>query len=108
MPARDRARLAGLEGEGRVTAMGRGAMSRRRALALGAATGLGSLLGAGPVPALGRRTARARGFGLTVRPGDFEGATSRVLPTSRRFELLGVRGAEAVRGGLEVRTRRRG
>ncbi len=88
--------------------MGRGAMSRRRALALGAATGLGSLLGAGPVPALARRTPRARGFGLTVRPSDFEAATSRVLPTSRRFELLGVRGADAVRAGLEVRTRRRG
>jgi N-acetylmuramoyl-L-alanine amidase len=88
--------------------MGRATITRRRALALGAATGLGSLLSASPVPALGRRASRARGFGLTVGPGDFEGATSRVLRTSRRFELLGVRGADAVRGGLEVRARRRG
>ena len=88
--------------------MGRPTITRRRALVLGAATGLGSLLGTSPVPALARRTPRARAFGLTVGPGDFEGATSRVLRTSRRFELLGVRGAEAVRGGLEVRARRRG
>jgi hypothetical protein len=88
--------------------MGRAAMTRRRALVLGAATGLGSLLGAGPPRALARRAGRARSFGLEVGPEDFAGATSRILRTSRRFELLGVRGADAVRGGLEVRARRRG
>ena len=41
-------------------------------------------------------------------PGDFEGATSRVLRAPRRFDLLGVRGPDAARGRFEVRVRRRG
>ena len=48
------------------------ALTRRRALALGAAAGAGALLarlGAAP-PAFARAAPRARGFGLTVRPGD--------------------------------------
>ncbi|MGZ6642188.1 MAG: peptidoglycan recognition protein family protein [Solirubrobacteraceae bacterium] len=85
-------------------------LTRRRALALGIAAGAGTMLArAGAATALTRtRGARARGFGLTVRPGDFSGSTSRVLRAPRRFELLGVRGADAVRGRLEVRVRRAG
>jgi hypothetical protein len=45
---------------------------------------------------------------MAVRPGDFEGATSRVLRAPRRFDLLGVRGPDAARGRFEVRVRRRG
>ena len=88
--------------------MGATTITRRRALVLGAAAGLGSLL-ARPFNAFGRRApARARGFGMAVRPGDFEGATSRVLRAPRRFDLLGVRGPDAARGRFEVRVRRRG
>jgi hypothetical protein len=83
-------------------------ITRRRALVLGAAAGLGSLL-VRPFSALGRGApARARGFGMAVVPGDFEGATSRVLRAPRRFDLLGVRGPDAARGRFEVRVRRRG
>jgi hypothetical protein len=83
-------------------------ITRRRALVLGAAAGLGSLL-VRPFSALGRGApARARGFGMAVVPGDFEGATSRVLRAPRRFDLLGVRGPDAVHGRLEVRVRRHG
>jgi hypothetical protein len=83
-------------------------ITRRRALVLGAAAGLGSLL-VRPFSALGRGApARARGFGMAVVPGDFEGATSRVLRAPRRFDLLGVRGPDALRGRFEVRVRRRG
>ena len=88
--------------------MGGTTITRRRALVLGAAAGLGSLL-ARPFSALGRGApARARGFGMAVVPGDFEGATSRVLRAPRRFDLLGVRGPDAARGRFEVRVRRRG
>jgi hypothetical protein len=81
-------------------------ITRRRALVLGAAAGLGSLL-VRPFSALGRvAPARARGFGMAVVPGDFEGATSRVLRAPRRFDLLGVRGPDAARGRFEVRVRR--
>jgi hypothetical protein len=80
-------------------------MTRRRALALGAATGAASLL-VRPLSAFGRGAPlRPRAFGMNVRPGDFEGATSRVLRAPRRFDLLGVRGA---RVGLEARVRRAG
>jgi hypothetical protein len=83
-------------------------ITRRRALVLGVVAGLGSLL-ARPFSAFGRGApARARGFGMAVRPGDFEGATSRVLHAPRRFDLLGVRGPDAARGRFEVRVRRRG
>jgi hypothetical protein len=83
-------------------------ITRRRALVLGAAAGLGSLL-TRPLSALGRPApARARGFGMSVRPRDFEGATSRVLRAPRRFDVLGVRGPDAARGRLQVRVRPRG
>jgi hypothetical protein len=85
--------------------VGRTTITRRRALALGVATGLGPLL-ARPLSAFGRAApARLRGFGMNVRPGDFEGLTSRVLRAPGRFDLLGVRAA-GVR--LEVRVRRAG
>jgi hypothetical protein len=88
--------------------VGATAITRRRALVLGAAAGLGSLL-ARPFTAFGRRApARVRGFGMTVRPGDFDGATSRVLRSPRRFDLLGVRGPAAAHGRFEVRVRPRG
>ena len=88
--------------------MGATTITRRRALVLGAAAGLGSLL-ARPLRTFGRSApARVRGFGMAVRPRDFEGATSRVLRAPRRFDLLGVRGPDAVRGRLEVRVRPRG
>ena len=91
-----------------LAAVGGTTITRRRALVLGAAAGLGSLL-ARPFSALGRGApARARGFGMAVVPGDFEGATSRVLRAPRRFDLLGVRGPDAARGRFEVRVRRRG
>jgi hypothetical protein len=45
---------------------------------------------------------------MRVVPGDFEGATSRVLRAPRRFDLLGVRGPDAAHGRFEVRVRRRG
>src|SRR4051812_39636375 len=82
-----------------------GLLTRRRALILGAAAGLGATV-ARPLRALGRRSAAPRGFGLRVTPADFPGggATSRVLRT-RRFDLVGLRGA---RGDVEVRVRRAG
>jgi hypothetical protein len=83
-------------------------ITRRRALVLGAAAGLGSLL-ARPFSAFGRGApARARAFGMAVAPGDFEGVTSRVLRAPRRFDVLGVRGPDAARGRFDVRVRRRG
>ena len=86
----------------------RAAVTRRRALTLGATAGLGSLLASSPVAALGRgRGARPRGFGLVVDPSDFPagGGTSRVLRAPRRFDLVGLRGA---RGQVELRVRARG
>src|SRR3954451_22555159 len=87
--------------------MGRRTFTRRRALGLGAAAGLGSMLAplrAMPALAAATRGPRPRGFGLTVTPADFDGGrTSRVL-RARRFDLLGVRG----RGSVEVRVRARG
>jgi hypothetical protein len=81
-------------------------LTRRQTLALGAAAGASALL-ARPASVLATPET-ARGFGLTVSPRDFDGATSRVLRAPRSFDLLGVRGSDAVRGRLEVRARRRG
>ena len=87
--------------------VGRRTFTRRRALALGAAAGVGSLvapLRGVPALAASARGSRPRGFGLTVTPADFDGGrTSRVL-RARRFDLLGVRGS----GAVEVRVRARG
>ena len=86
-------------------AVGRPSITRRGALGLGLAAGLGSLIAPlRSAPALGA-TRRVRGFGMTVGPADFGGArTSRVLRAPRRFEIVGLRG----QGRVEVRVRRRG
>jgi hypothetical protein len=83
------------------------AVTRRRALTLGGAVGLGALLASAPVPVLARGAARPRGFGLDVGPRDFPaaGGESRVVAAPRRFDLLGLSGARAP---LDVRVRRRG
>src|SRR3954468_6007326 len=105
--ARDRAGVFAPCGGATLGAGGRTKTPRRRALVLGAAAGLGSLLAAlRGVPALAAaaRSPRRGGFGLAVTPADFDGGrTSRVL-RARRFDLLGVRGA----GHVEVRVRERG
>jgi N-acetylmuramoyl-L-alanine amidase-like protein len=106
--AGDRAVAGDGEPEITLAAIGATAITRRRALIMGAAAGAASLLRARP--ALARRPARgrARAFGMDVGPGDFDGAVSRVLRAPRRFDVVGVRAADAVRGRLEVRVRRRG
>lgn len=72
------------------------ALTRRRALALGAAAGTGVLLR----PRLPSAQARApKGFSLDVAPRDF----GRVLAAPRRFQVIGARA-----NGVEVRTRARG
>src|SRR3954471_10292751 len=103
--ARDRAGVSTPDAGASLGAVGRTTITRRRALALGAAAGLGSLLAPlRGVPALAALAPRPRGFGLTVTPADFDGGrTSRVL-RARRFDLVGVRGA----GRVEVRVRARG
>jgi N-acetylmuramoyl-L-alanine amidase len=101
-----RAGIAGQDGPATLAAVGATTITRRRALVLGAVAGMGSLL-ARPLSAFGRAVpGRVRGFGMDVGPGDFDGAISRVLRAPRRFDLLGVRGARALR--LEVRVRRDG
>src|SRR4051812_5235720 len=100
--ARDRAGVSRRGGGATLASVGRTTFTRRRALMLGAAAGLGSLLAplrAAPgLAAVGSRAARPRGFGLTVTPADFDGGrTSRVLRV-RRVHPLGVRGAGDVGG----------
>src|SRR3954452_6444310 len=103
--ARDRAGVSPRPDVATLGAVGSTTITRRRALALGAAAGLGALLE--PLRSLPARAAgspKPRGFGLTVTPADFDGArTSRVL-RARRFDVIGVRGA----GPVEVRVRARG
>jgi hypothetical protein len=81
-------------------------LTRRRALALGAAAGLSSVV-ASAAPAWARGGApRARSFALTVAPGSFgRGAVTGVLRAPARFDLLGVVGADRGALGLEVRVR---
>src|SRR4051812_13238909 len=99
---------AGVSRPGGAAMLGAGGSTRitpRRALALGAAAGLGSLVSPlRSVSAFAALSPRPRGFGLTVTPADFDGGrTSRVL-RARRFDVIGVRGA----GPVEVRVRARG
>src|SRR4051794_484130 len=110
--ARGRAGVSSPGAAATVGAVGRTTFTRRRALLLGAAAGLGSLLaplrGVSAFAAGGasrsRLGTRPRGFGLTVTPADFDGGRlSRVLRV-RRFDLLGLRGS----GHVEVRVRRAG
>ena len=108
MRARKRAGVDRAAGAASLGPVRRAAVTRRRALTLGAAAGLGSLLASTPVAALGRgRGARPSGFGLVIDPSDFPagGGTSRVLRAPRRFDLVGLRGA---RGHVELRVRKRG
>jgi len=86
-------------------------LTRRRALALGAAAGLSSLL-ARSAPSLARSTPRGlspRSFGLDVPAGAFgAGRRTPTLRAPRRFDLLGLRGDGLHGRGLEVRVRRHG
>jgi hypothetical protein len=84
-------------------------LTRRRALALGAAAGLSAALTRVPAPAWARRAAAPRGFGLDVPRDAFDarGQTD-VLRAPRRFDLLGLRGDEPGAAGLQVRARRSG
>jgi N-acetylmuramoyl-L-alanine amidase len=104
--ARHRAVVAGQDGQVNLAAVGATTITRRRALVLGAAAGMGSLL-ARPLNALGRAApGRLRSFGMDVGAADFEATTSRVLRAPARFDIVGVRGARALH--LEVRVRRDG
>jgi N-acetylmuramoyl-L-alanine amidase-like protein len=104
--AGDRAAVAARATEATLARVGATTITRRRALVLAAATGVGSLL-ARPLEALARvPSTRPRGFGMVVGSGELEGGVSRVLRAPRRFDLLGVRGPG--HGRLEVRVRRDG
>jgi hypothetical protein len=81
-------------------------LTRRRALTLGAAAGLSSLLSRATPAAWARGAGAPRSFALTVAPGDFDtrGRTA-VLRAPARFDLLGARGEGRTGLGLEVRVR---
>ncbi|HEV8152847.1 MAG TPA: N-acetylmuramoyl-L-alanine amidase, partial [Solirubrobacteraceae bacterium] len=91
--------------------MRRVGVTRRHALTLGAAAGLGALLGPAPGASGARLVLPARrepsGFGMDVAGAELPGADglSAVLRAPRRFDLVGVRHGPA---RLELRTRRRG
>jgi hypothetical protein len=84
-------------------------LTRRRALALGAAAGLSSVVTAS-TPAWARGGALTRAFSLGVARSAFggPGMTTGVLRAPARFDLLGVAGAARGGLGLEVRVRERG
>jgi hypothetical protein len=84
-------------------------LTRRRALTLGAAAGLSSLVSRAVPTAWARGAAAPRSFGLAVARGDFDvrGRTA-VLRAPARFDLLGARGEGRAGLGLEVRVRPRG
>jgi hypothetical protein len=111
MQARDR---AGVDRAGPVASLDpvrRVGVTRRHALTLGAAAGLGALLGPAPGASGARLVLPARrepsGFGMDVAGAELPGADglSAVLRAPRRFDLVGVRHGPA---RLELRTRRRG
>jgi hypothetical protein len=105
-----RARLASPEAVGSLIRVDAPPLTRRRALALGAAAGLSSVA-ASAVPAWARDAAPSvRGFGLHVARDAFAGRslTTGVLRAPARFDLLGVVGADRGGLGLEVRVRPRG
>jgi hypothetical protein len=105
-----RARLARSQAAGSLLAVDAPSLTRRRALALGAAAGLSSVLSAAAPGAASARRPAARGFGLPVARDAFAGRplTTPVLRAPARFDLLGVRGADRVGLGLEVRVRATG
>lgn len=95
------ARIAPAGARSTLQGVGASAMTRRRALELGAATGLLSVLAPS---AAARSRAAARGFTLPVER--FRGRSG-VLRAPRRFDLLGVRGnLDGVALEVRVRTRR--
>src|SRR5437764_5994640 len=103
--ARIPARLAGDEGASSLGSVDAAPLTRRHALALGAAAGLSSLLAAPARSAWGAsRRGGPRSFGMHVARDAFgrDGRTG-VLRAPARFDLVGVRAA-----GLEVRVRARG
>jgi N-acetylmuramoyl-L-alanine amidase len=85
------------------------AVTRRRALALGAAAGLGALV---RTPAQGWAAASAaRSFTLDVPAAAWArggGRATGVLRAPRRFDLLGLRARGLAAAHVEVRVRRRG
>src|SRR4051794_7901193 len=103
MAASTPARLAGDGGRRTLAAVHDRGLTRRGALALGAAAGAGALL-ARPLGALARDAAGPRSFGLRLDAADFPDGSgvSRVVRTQRRFHLVGLRGE---RGDVEVRAR---
>ncbi|MDX6733017.1 MAG: hypothetical protein QOC54_2965, partial [Baekduia sp.] len=103
------AALASARGAATLGAVDAPSLTRRRALALGAAAGLSSLVSRSAPPAWAGRAAAPQGFGLTLPRGAFgTGRRTDVLRAPRRFDLLGVAGAAAAGSGLEVRVRPRG
>jgi hypothetical protein len=81
-------------------------LTRRRALTLGAAAGLSSLLSRAAPAAWARGAGAPRSFGLAVARSDFDGrGRTAVLRAPSRFDLLGVGGEGRAGLGLEVRVR---
>src|SRR4051812_23797333 len=102
--ARDRAAVSRRDGAAMLGAVGSTRITRRRALALGAAAGLGSLVSPlRSASAFAALSPRPRGFGLTVTPADFDGGRTSRLLRPRRFDVVGLRGA--VPAGVGVRAR---
>src|SRR4051812_13959666 len=106
-----RARLASRQGADSLRLVDAPSLTRRRALALGAAAGLSSVL----PPVVASASARSgapgvpRGFGLRVGRDAFaaRARTTGVLRAPARFDLLGVAGEDRAGLGLEVRVRPR-
>ncbi len=85
-------------------------VTRRQALALGAAAGLGALVRA-PADGWAATASGARSFTLDVPHAAWArggGRRTGVLRAPRRFDLLGVRARNLGASSLEVRVRRRG
>src|SRR4051794_41900284 len=94
--ARDRAAVSRRDGAAMLGAVGSTRITRRRALALGAAAGLGSLVSPlRSVSAFAALSPRPRGFGLTVTPADFDGGRARRALRAPRVRRNGARGAGA-------------
>src|SRR4051794_41924265 len=91
--ARDRAAVSRRDGAAMLGAVGSTRITRRRALALGAAAGLGSLVSPlRSASAFAALSPRPRGFGLTVTPADFDGGRESRGLGARRVGGVGVRG----------------
>jgi N-acetylmuramoyl-L-alanine amidase len=106
--ARKPANLAGPGGRSSLGGVDAPSLTRRRALALGAAAGLSSVFARAAPSAWARSATAPKGFGLSVARDAFGASgTTGVLRAPRRFDLLGIR--EGAAGAtLDVRVRRRG